>query len=83
MTERLHFHFYVFLKKIFIYLFLLCWVFIAIHGLCLVAESRGSPLVVVRGLLIVVASLVVEHGLLDMWALVITAGGLSSCSPQA
>ena len=43
--------------------FWLCWVFLAAHGLSLVVESRGCSLVVVRGLLIAVASLVAEHGL--------------------
>ena len=38
------------------------------HGLSLVAASRGSSLVAVRGLLIVVASLVAEHGLQGVWA---------------
>ena len=42
-----------FKKKLFIY-FWLCWVFVAACGL---------SLVVVRGLLIEVTSLVVEHGL--------------------
>ena len=48
--------------KIFIY-FWLHWVFVAMCGLCLVAASGGYPVVVVHELLIVVASLVVEHGL--------------------
>ena len=43
-----------FIKKIFFPNFWLCWVFITAHGL---------SLVVVHGLLIVVASLVVEHRL--------------------
>ena len=43
--------------------FWLCWVSFVAHGLSLVAESGGHPLVVVRGFLIVVASLVAEHGL--------------------
>ena len=48
---------------LFIY-FWLRWVFIAAHGLSLVAASGGGLLfVAVRGLLIVVASLVAEHGL--------------------
>ena len=38
------------------------------HGLSLIAASRGSSLVAVRGLLIVVASLVAEHGLQGVWA---------------
>ena len=40
----------------------LCWVFVAERRLSLVAASWGYS-VVVRRLLIVVASLVVEHGL--------------------
>ena len=43
------------LKKKKIY-FCLCWVFMIAQGLSLVAESRGYSLVVVRGLLIAVAS---------------------------
>ena len=42
--------------------FWLLWVFIARHRLSLVAESGGSSLVAVHGLLLVVAS-AVEHGL--------------------
>ena len=41
--------------------FWLHWVFVAVHGLSLVAASRGYS--VVHGLLIAVASLVAEHGL--------------------
>ena len=47
--------------KLFIY-FWLCWVFIAVCRLSLVAVS-GETLVVVSGLLIEVASLVAEHRL--------------------
>ena len=47
----------------FIYLFWLCWVFVAARRLSLVAASWGLLFVAVRGLLIVVASLVAEHGL--------------------
>ena len=43
--------------------FWLCWVFIAAHGFSLVAMSGGYSLVAVLRLLIVVASLVVEHRL--------------------
>ena len=50
------------LKKMFIYLFRLCWVFIAVCGLSLVAGDGGYSRVVC-GLLIAVASLVVEHRL--------------------
>ena len=43
------------------YLFWLCWVFVAGHGLSLVVASRGYSLAAGCGLLVVVASLVVEH----------------------
>jgi len=47
----------------FIYLFYfgLCWVFVTSRGLPLVVVSWVYSLVAVHGLLIVVASLVVEH----------------------
>ena len=51
---RLIWLFYFQFLKIFIYLFWLCWVFVAVHGLSLVAAP---------GLLIAVASLVAEHRL--------------------
>ena len=46
-------------------IYLLFWhcVFIAAHGLSPVVASRGYSLVVVYQLLIVVASLLVKHGL--------------------
>ena len=47
---------------LFVY-FWLCWVFIAGHGLSLVAASRGCFLVVMCGLLTAAASLVAEYGL--------------------
>ena len=56
------FFFKINLFILFIY-FWLCWVFVAAHGLSLVAVSGGYSSVAVRGLLIEVASLVVEHGL--------------------
>ena len=56
------FFFNKFIYFLFIY-FWLCWVFIAAHGLSLVAESRGLLFVAVRGLLMEVASLVAERGL--------------------
>ena len=43
--------------------FWLSWVFVAARGLSLVAASGGLLFVVVGGFLIVVASLVAEHGL--------------------
>ena len=42
---------------------MLCWVFVAASRLSLLATSGGYSLVAVNGLLIVVASPVVEHGL--------------------
>ena len=62
--------------------FWLCWVFVATHGLSLVMESRGSSLVLVRGLLIAEASLVTEHRLSSCgsWAL---ENRLSSCVARA
>ena len=50
----------------FVYLFIyiwLCWVFIAVPGLFSSCSEWGLLFVVVRGLLIAVASLVAEHGL--------------------
>ena len=57
VTHPLTFFFFI----LFIY-FWLHWVFAAPHGLSLVAVSGGYS-VVMRGLLIEVASLVAEHGL--------------------
>ena len=50
------------------YLFWLCWVFIAACELSVVAASGGYSLVGMHPLLIVVASLVAEHRLLGMRA---------------
>ena len=64
LSDSVLVQFKFFLNK-FIYLFL----FLAVLGLCCCAQAfcscseRGLLLVVVRGLLIVVASLVAEHGL--------------------
>ena len=52
-------------------------------GFSLVAASGGYSLVVVHGLLIVVASFVMEHGLQGMQASVVEVPGLHSCSSQA
>ena len=52
-----------YLKKFFFLCFLLHLVFVTMHGLSLVAASGGYSLVVMLWLLIVVASLVVEHRL--------------------
>ena len=46
--------------KVFIYW--LCWVFVAAHGLSLVAESRGYSLPVVHRLLTAGAALIAEYG---------------------
>ena len=51
---------------LFIYVFTyfwLCWVFFAAHGISPVAGSRGCSLEAAHRLLMVVASLVAEHGL--------------------
>ena len=48
------------MKKIYLGL---CWVFVAAHGLFLVAASRAHSLVVVHRLLVVVASLAAERRL--------------------
>jgi len=42
----------------------------------------GFSLVAVRGLLIVVASLAVEHGLLSVWASVVAAVGSVIAAPR-
>ena len=66
MVFYFNIYFYLF------YFFWLHWVFVAAHGLSLVAASGGySSLWCVgfslRWLLIAVASLVVEHGLSACW----------------
>ena len=48
---------------LFYFYFWLCWVFVAACGLSLAAGSGGYSLVVRHGLLTVMASLVVGHGL--------------------
>ena len=57
----------LFFKKIFIYLFYfhlwLCWIFVSVRGLFLVAASGGPLFIAVRGSLTITASLVVEHRL--------------------
>ena len=50
-----------------------CWVFVAEHSLSLVLASRCFSLVEVRWLLILIASLIAEHGLQGMWASVVMA----------
>ena len=51
-----------FFFKIYLFIYWLRWVFVAVRGLSLVVASGGYS-VAVRGLLIAVASLIVEHGL--------------------
>ena len=54
----------VFFKKYFLKIYFWPhWVFVSMSGLFLVAASGGYSVVVVHELLIVVASLVVAHGL--------------------
>ena len=52
-------------------------------GFFLVVASRDYCVTAVRGLLIAVASPVVECGLWAVWASVVAALGLSSCGSQA
>ena len=47
----------------FFFVFWLRWVLVAVLGLSLVAASQGYSLLLVRGLLTAVASLVAERGL--------------------
>ena len=57
---------YLFFKFLFIYLFIylwLCWVFVSVRGLSLVAASRGHSSSQCAGPLTVAASLVAEHRL--------------------
>ena len=65
-----------------IYLWL-CWIFIAAGGLFSSCGEQGLLFVVVRGLLIVVASLCHRAQALGTWASVVAARGLSSCGSQA
>ena len=51
------------LVLLFFFFFWLHWVFVPVRVLSLVLESRGLLFFAVHGLLIVVASLVAEHGL--------------------
>ena len=55
----------------------MCLVFVAVHGLSLVAVSRGCSLAVVLGLPVAVASLIAEHRLQDMQASGVVMHGLS------
>ena len=51
--------------------FWLCWVFFVAHRLSLIVVSGGYSLIVVGGLLIAVASLIVEHGLWSVGSIVV------------
>ena len=64
---------FLFLK---IFIYWLCWVFVAARGLLLVSESEFYSLAVMCGLLFAVAALVVEHGLKGTWASGVAAHGL-------
>ena len=61
-------------KFIYLFYFWLCLVFAVVQAFFLVAVLR---------LRIVVASLVVTHGLQGAWASVVTAHGLRSCGSRA
>ena len=75
LAGRFFFFFYfINLFILFIY-FWLCWVFVAVRGLSLVAVSGGLLFVAVRGLLIAVASLLQSTGSRH--------AGFSSCGSQA
>ena len=65
------------------YLFRLCWVFVAVPGLSLVVASRGYSLAAVCGLLVVVASLVVEHLPQGVQTSIVAAHRLSCCGIRA
>ena len=78
------------LKKNIYFNFWLCWVFIAVRGLSLVAMRGGYSVVMVRGLLIVVAfffgrtwapkaqaSVVAAHGLQSAGSLVLEHGSVT------
>ena len=79
LTSILICMFYLFILKfiLFIY-FWLHWVFVAVRGLFSSCSERGLLFVAVQGLLIAVATFVVEHGL-GTWASVVVAHRLSSC----
>ena len=56
--------FFFFLGRV-LFVYWLCWVFLAAQGLSLAVASRGYSLVAVYQRLIVVASLLVKHGLIS------------------
>ena len=61
----------------------MCWVFVVVPELSLVASSGDCSLVAVCRLLIVVASLVAERGLQGAWASVVAVHRLNSCGAWA
>ena len=63
-----------FLKIIYLFIWL-CWVFVAARAFLLLQQVGATLQVVVRGILIVVASFVVEHRLQDAWPSVVVARG--------
>ena len=78
------FHRTVLFKKKIIYLFIFgCAGSSLPHGLSLVVASTAYCVVVVCGLLIAVASLVVEHRLWGAWASAVAMYGLSSCGSRS
>lgn len=66
-------------NNVFIYLFYfwLRWVFVAVHRLSPVATSRRYSLAVAHGLLVAVASVVLDHGLRGLRASVVVVHGFS------
>ena len=68
-------HFIYFFKILFPYLFLAVLDLRCCAGFSFIVSSRGYSLVMVHGLLIAVASLVVNHGLKSLWASVDVAPG--------
>ena len=60
-----------------VFIFGLCWIFIAVRELSLASVSRGYCLVTMHRLLTAVASPVAEHRLWNMRASVLVAHGLS------
>ena len=54
---------FVYIFFVFKFYFWLCWVFVSVRGLSLVAASGGPLFIAVRGPLTIAASLVAEHRL--------------------
>ena len=67
----------------FIFTYDLHWFFVAFHWLFSICGEPRLLFLAVHGLLIVVASLVAEHGVQGMRASVVAASGLSSCGTGA